>query len=315
VGALEIGLAQAFDGSAKHGPTYVRDFAQAAEALGFHSVWVPEHIVFFEHYESVYPYPPEPGSTERPTLPVGRRPALFVPLLTCQALALHTTTLRVGTAVALVPLRHPLLWARELSTLDHFTGGRFEFGVGLGWLEEEFAALNVPFHERGRVADEHLGALRAAWTQEASTFHGRHVEFTDALSFPKPLQRPGPPVLVGGESAAALRRVARFGDGWYGWNMTAAQLEEGLVALDAALATHPFVDGRTRTRAEVLVQVGLRFSGPLDQLVALVDAYGALGAQRVVASLPISSTGFERGLADVADAFGLVAPGPAADAG
>ena len=172
MGVTEIGLVQAFDGSARFGPAYVRDFAQAAEAVGFHSVWVPEHIVFFQRYTSVYPYPPEPGSTSSPQLPVGQRPALFDPLLTCQALALHTTTLRVGTAIALLPLRHPLLWAREVSTLDHFTGGRFELGVGVGWLAEEYAALGVPFAERGRVADEHLAALREIWATDDSSFHG-----------------------------------------------------------------------------------------------------------------------------------------------
>jgi probable F420-dependent oxidoreductase len=186
VGTLEIGLVQAFDGSSKYGPAYARDFAQAAEALGFHSLWVPEHIVFFEHFESEYPYPPEPGSEQPPQLPVGKRPALFDPLLTCQAVAMHTTTLRVGTAIVLVPLRHPLLWAREINTLDHFSGGRFELGVGVGWLAEEFAALGVSFPDRGQIADEHLAALRALWTEEATTFHGRHVDFTDAISFPKP---------------------------------------------------------------------------------------------------------------------------------
>jgi probable F420-dependent oxidoreductase len=303
----EIGLVQAFDGSARYGTAYVRDFAQAAESLGFHSVWVPEHIVFFEHFESVYPYPPEPGSTDAPKPPVGSRPALFDPLLSCQALAMHTTTLRVGTAVALLPLRHPLLWAREVTTLDHFSGGRLELGVGVGWLAEEYAALGVPFHQRGAIADEYLAALRAVWTQEAATFHGRHVDFADALSFPKPVQSPGPPIHIGGESDAALRRVARFGDGWYGWNMTPAQFEHGLERLDGFLATEPFVDGTTRTREDVTLQVGLRFLGSLDDLADLVAAYESLGATRVVASVPISASSFEARLAEVAAALGVPA--------
>jgi probable F420-dependent oxidoreductase len=300
----EIGLVQAFDGSARYGPAYLRDFAQAAEALGFHSVWVPEHIVFFEQYDSVYPYPPEPGSTDAPKLPVGSRPALFDPLLSCQALAMHTTRLRVGTAVALLPLRHPLVWAREVATLDHFSGGRFELGVGVGWLAEEYAALGVPFHQRGAIADEHLAALRTVWTAEAATFHGRHVDFTDALSFPKPVQSPGPPVLIGGESDAALRRVARFGDGWYGWNMTPAEFEHGLERLDGFLAQEAFIDGTTRTREDVTLQVGLRFLGALEDLADLVAAYESLGAARVVASLAISAKDFETRLADIASALG-----------
>jgi probable F420-dependent oxidoreductase len=305
VGTPQIGLVQAFDGSARYGPAYARDYAQAVEALGFHSVWVPEHIVFFEHFESEYPYPPEPGSTAPPQLPVGRRPALFDPLLTCQALALHTTTLRVGTAVALIPLRHPLLWAREVSTLDHFSGGRFELGVGVGWLEEEFAALGVSFHERGRIADEHLAALRTIWTEDEASFHGRHVDFADALSFPKPVQSPGPPLLVGGDTGAALRRVARYGDGWYCWNMTPAELDHALERLDELLAAEPFVDGTQRTREDVTVQVGLRFLGALDDLAELVSAYQSLGADRVAVAPAVSANSFEQRLAEIAAALGV----------
>ncbi len=326
----EIGLVQAFGMSASRGPAYLRDFAQATEALGFHSLWMPEHVVFFEQYQSVYPYPPHPGSSERPTLPVGKRAGLFDPLLACQAAAMHTTTLRVGTAVALLPLRHPLLWAREVATLDHFSGGRFEFGIGIGWLAEEFAALNVDFSTRGRLTDEYLAALHAAWSQEESTFHGEFVNFTDALSFPKPVQprparnqrAPGgpasieaqrrstapvlrPPILIGGESTAALRRVARYGDGWYGWNITPVQLDAALTQLDMQLAQHQFIDGRIRTRADVFVQVGLRHPGPLDAIAELVQSYRDLGAERVVVSVDIATRSFEQQLQHIADSLGV----------
>src|SRR5829696_6768088 len=309
VGVCEIGLVQAFDGSPRFGPAYARDFAQTAEALGFHSVWVPEHIVFFEEYDSVYPYPPEPGSAQPNQLPVASsRPALFDPLLTCQALALATSTLRVGTAVALVPLRHPLLWAREVNTLDHFSGGRFELGVGVGWLAEEYAALGVPFDRRGRIADEHLAALRTIWATEDSTFHGEHVDFTDAVSLPKPLQEPGPPIHIGGESDAALRRVARYGDGWYGWNLTPPQLAAGLARLDAHLAAESFVDGRRRSRDDVTIQVGLAFRRPLEELAELVAGYAAAGASRVVAALPIRPAELDARLTAIADALGVRPP-------
>jgi len=316
VGVCEIGLVQAFDGSPRFGPAYARDFAQTAEALGFHSVWVPEHIVFFEEYDSVYPYPPEPGSAQPNQLPVASsRPALFDPLLTCQALALATSTLRVGTAVALVPLRHPLLWAREVNTLDHFSAGRFELGIGVGWLAEEFAALGVPFAERGRRADEHLAALRALWADEVASFHGRHVDFTNAVSLPHPVQSPGPPILVGGDGDGPLRRVARYGDGWYPWNVTPAELERGLLRLDEQLAAHPFVDGRTRSRDDVTIQVGLRFRRSLEELSDLVAAYAALGASRVVVAVPISASAYETRLGEVAAALGVapVAQAPQRD--
>ena len=256
-----FGLVQAFDGSAKFGPAYARDFAQAAEALGFHSVWVPEHIVFFEHYESVYPYPPEPGSTAPPQLPVGRRPALFDPLLTCQALALHTTTLRVGTAVALLPLRHPLLWAREVSTLDHFSGGRFELGVGVGWLAEEYAALGVPFHERGRIADEHLAALRALWATDESTFHGRHVDFTDVVELPQATAVTGPadPHRRRERRRPATRRPLRRRLVRVEHDARRARARAWSASTGHLAAS--FVDGSPRTLDDVTIQVGLRFPG------------------------------------------------------
>ena len=307
---FEVGLVQAFGTSATRGAPYARDFAQAMEAQGFHSLWMPEHVVFFEEYDSVYPYPPHPGSSATHRLPVGNRAGLFDPLLACQAVAMSTTTLRVGTAVALLPLRHPLLWAREVSTLDHFCGGRFEFGIGIGWLAEEFAALNVDFSTRGRLADDYLAALHAAWSQDESTHHGEFTRFSRALSFPKPVQRPGPPLLIGGESRAALRRVARYGDGWYGWNMTPAQFDGGLDKLDDALATHQHIDGGTRTRADVFLQVGLRHPGPLTDIAELAQAYRALGAQRVVLSIDIATSSYEASLAEIAEAL-EVAPPPA----
>ena len=302
---MEIGLVQAFDGTARRSAAYIGEYASAVEAAGFHSLWLPEHVVFFERYSSVYPYPPTPGSNERPTLPVGKGAGLFDPMLGCLAVAMHTTTLRVGTAVALLPLRHPLVWAREVVTLDHLSGGRFDFGIGVGWLKEEFEACNVDFSSRGRLTDEYLGALHTLWSEEESTFHGEFVNFTDALSNPKPLQQPRPPVLIGGESDAALRRVARYADGWYGWNMTPAQFDEGLTRLDHQLANHTFLDGRTRTRDDVFLQVGFRHLGEPDELAVLVDQFARLGAQRVAVSINVSPNRYEARLREIADALGV----------
>ena len=304
----EVGLVLAFDGAPGRGAAYVRDVAQAAEALGFHSIWVPEHIVFFERYESVYPYPPSPGSTAAPTLPAGQRPGLYDPLFTCMAMAAATTTLRVGTAVALVPLRHPLLWAREVTSLDHFTGGRFSLGVGVGWLAEEFAALNVPFDERGRVADEHLAALRTVLAEEVSSYHGTYVAFDDAVMLPMPLTPGGPPILVGGNVDAALRRVARHGDGWFGWNMTPAELSRRLERLEETLATTPAWDGRTRGLADLEIQVGASFRGGADELAELVEAYTALGATRVVVTAVLPPNRIDDRLGRLAAALDLSPP-------
>ena len=296
---MHVGLVEMFDGTPNRQPGYVRDFSQAVEANGFRSLWVPEHVVFFESYQSVYPYPPTPGSAESPKLEVGSKAGIYDPLLLCQAIAMSTTTLRVGTSVALLPLRHPLMWAREVATVDHFSDGRFDFGIGLGWLKEEFDALNVAFNKRGKLTDEYLGALKAAWTQDASTYHGEFVDFTDALSFPKPVQQPHPPIFIGGESDAALRRVARFGDGWFGWNMTGPELEANLERLDAELAKVG------RTREAVSIHVGLRHQGSLDEIARWADVYSALGVEQMMVAMRIPTKIFAERLSDIASAVGL----------
>ena len=220
-------------------------------------------------------------------------------------MAAATTTLRVGTAVALVPLRHPLMWAREVTSLDHFTDGRFTLGVGVGWLAEEFAALGLPFAERGRVADEHLGALRALMTDEVASFHGTHVDFDDAVMLPMPLAPGGPPILVGGDTDPALRRVAGYGDGWFGWNMTPAEFSHRLERLEELLATTRFVDGRMRSLDELEIQVGVRFAGPPAELATLVDAYAALGATRVAVTAVVPPSRIDDRLGALATALDI----------
>ena len=296
---------QVFGLSPKYGFDHLERFARTAERLGFASIWAPEHVAFFSSYDSVYPYRPEPGSDQEPQLPAGRRPAIFDPLMACQAVAAHTSTIRVGTAIALVPLRHPLMWARQLATLDHATGGRLDFGVGVGWMREEFDALGVPFEHRGSMTDEYLTVLRRLWTDEVTTYAGRHVQLTDVLSFPKPVQQPGPPVLIGGESTGALRRVARLGDGWFGWNMTPTELEVHLGHLDEHLARERFVDGRRRDRSELTIQVGLAWQGSFAELAELVDAYVRLGATRVAVAVPIRHDALDGRLTELAAALGV----------
>ncbi|MET0458827.1 MAG: LLM class F420-dependent oxidoreductase [Ilumatobacteraceae bacterium] len=307
MGACEIGLVQVFGLSPRYGFDHLERFARTAEGLGFASIWAPEHVAFFSSYESQYPYPPEPGSEQEPQLPAGRQPAIFDPLMACQALAAHTSTVRVGTAIALVPLRHPLMWARQLATLDHAAGGRLDFGVGVGWMREEFDALGVPFEQRGSMTDEYLMVLRRLWTDDVTTYSGRHVQLTDVLSFPKPVQQPGPPVLIGGESDGALRRVARLGDGWFGWNMTPDEFERHLGRLDDHLAKERFVDDRRRDRSELTIQVGLAWQRSFAELAELIDAYVQLGATRVAVGVPIRHDALEDGLGELAAALGLEA--------
>jgi probable F420-dependent oxidoreductase len=296
---MRYGLIDACDGDRKDAD-YLARLAPAVERAGFASLWFPEHIVFLDAYESDYPYAPTPGSDQPHRLVAGPDQGTFDPFLACLAAALHTRHLRVGTGIALLAPRHPLVVAKELATLDHLSGGRFDLGIGVGWLKEEFDALGVPFHERGRMTDEHLAVLRRVWTERRPTFAGAYYHFDEVVSFPKPVQQPHPPILVGGESAASLRRVAELGDGWYPWNQTPDQLGAGLERLDDALARVG------RDRKNVKIQAGLVHRGPLEDLVAYADAVEALGVEELVVTLRLPVEGIEERVAEVGEALALV---------
>ncbi|MBX3024515.1 LLM class F420-dependent oxidoreductase [bacterium] len=191
-------------------PQQMADVAVRAEALGFESVWVAEHLVFPAEIRSRYPYAQEGVPPINPATP------LLDPLLVLMQVAARTQRIRLGTNVYILPLRHPIAVARMVTTLDVLSGGRVSFGVGLGWLEEEFRAVGIDFASRAGRGREAIRALRALWTEEVASFRGRYVAFEPVRFEPKPAQRPHPPILVGGESEAALRRAAALGDGWYG---------------------------------------------------------------------------------------------------
>jgi len=181
--------------------------AQLAEAAGFDSVLAVDHVVFPDNYTSTYPY----SATGR--LPVGRSGAFPDPLIWIAYAAAVTTRLRFLTGVVILPQRDPLVLAKQVATLDYMSGGRFELGIGVGWLKEEFLALGVPFERRGRRADEYVAAMRALWAQDGATFSGEFVNFKDVSCNPKPFGRV--PIVVGGHSAAAARRAGRLGDGFF----------------------------------------------------------------------------------------------------
>jgi len=191
-------------------PEQMADVAVRAESLGFESVWVAEHLVFPAEIRSRYPYAKEGVPPINPATP------LLDPLLVLMQVAARTQRIRLGTNVYILPLRHPIAVARMVGTLDVLSGGRVSFGVGLGWLEEEFTAVGIDFASRAGRGREAIRALRALWTEEVPAFSGKYVAFEPVRFEPKPVQRPHPPILVGGESEAALRRAAALGDGWYG---------------------------------------------------------------------------------------------------
>ncbi len=189
------------------------DFASAArlallaEAAGFDSVLAVDHVVFPDNYTSTYPY----SATGR--LPVGRSGAFPDPLIWIAYAAAVTTRLRFLTGVIILPQRNPLLLAKQVATLDYMSGGRFELGIGVGWLKEEFLAMGVPFERRGKRADEYIAAMRALWLEDGASFDGEFVKFQDVSCNPKPVGRV--PIIVGGHSEAAARRAGHLGDGFF----------------------------------------------------------------------------------------------------
>lgn len=228
------------------------DAVDAAESLGYESVWLPEHLVF----PIVMSRSPRPGEEHPPVPPTT---PVFDSFTYLAFLAARTSRLRLGTHVYNVGLRHPFVSARAVATLDIVSGGRFEFGIGASWLEQEWIAAGLDFATRGRRVDEILEVSKRLWVDATIEHHGEFFDF-DAVAFePKPVQRPWPPILVGGESGAALRRAAGRADGWIGMSHTfesaagqIARLRE--LRAEAGRAEEPFqicLGGPVESRADV----------------------------------------------------------------
>lgn len=187
--------------------------AAAAEGCGFATLWSGEHVVMVDTPQSRYPYSPD-GRIAVPAAADWLDP--FIVLGFACAV---TERIRLATGVLLLPEHNPVVVAKRAASLDRVSEGRFRLGVGVGWSAEEFAALGVPFARRGARTDEYVEAMRILWRDDVATFTGEFVSFAEIRVFPKPVQDRRVPVLVGGNSDAALRRVARLGDGWYGFNL------------------------------------------------------------------------------------------------
>jgi len=198
-------------------PATLLNWAQFSAAAGFHLIMISDHLVSTPDVQQLYPAP------------------LYDPLLTLAWLAPQLPTLELGTTVLIVPYRHPLHTARLVANLDQFSGGRLILGVGVGWARQEFAALGVPFPQRGRLTDEYLAAMKVFWTTEIASYRSRFVTFEGVHSGPQPVQAPHPPLWVAGSSAAALRRAVRFGAAWHPIGVRGDWLrKEGLPALHMA---------------------------------------------------------------------------------
>jgi probable F420-dependent oxidoreductase len=178
-------------------PQVLRSWVTLSESLGYHLIMTSDHISVTPDVQSRYPAP------------------FYEPLSTLGWLAGITTTMEIGTTVIILPYRSPLETAKVCANVDQLSGGRFILGVGIGWAQQEFQALGVPFAQRGARTNEYLEAIKLLWTQDVASYRGRFVSFEDVHTAPRPVRLPHPPIWIGGPSDAALRRAVRYGDAWH----------------------------------------------------------------------------------------------------
>jgi probable F420-dependent oxidoreductase len=244
-------------------PEFIHALGTGAEERGFASLWVAEHVVLFDQgdYASKYPY------SEDGSFPAAGAVGILDPFNALSFLAAVTSKIRLGTGIVLVPQRNPVYTAKEAATVDWMSGGRLDFGVGIGWLEEEFDVLGVPFAHRAQRCREYLEVIRSLWCDETSTYEGEFYQLRPCRQYPKPLQQPHPPIHFGGESGPALRRVADLGQGWYGYDLDPAGARECIGKLEKLLAE------RDRAIDDVKVSVCPYLRPPtLDMIKAYRDA-------------------------------------------
>jgi probable F420-dependent oxidoreductase len=267
-------------------PRHYASLAAEAEAAGFESVWVPDHLVFPEVMPASYLYtssgePPIPSTT-----------AVYDPWVLLGAIASVTETIRLGTNVYVLPLRHPIVTARGVLTVDRLSRGRVTLGAGVGWLKEEFDIVGLDATNRGKRTDEIISLLRALWTEPVVEHHGEHYDVPRVYFEPKPFQRPIP-IEIGGSSPAALRRAGQLGDGW---------LEIGSRDRDELAAKLEIVHNQRakagREHLPFLVTAGIDADATVGEVVDLAG----LGVDRVVVRVPDGTTDREA-LSDLVQTF------------
>jgi probable F420-dependent oxidoreductase len=244
------------------------EIAAAAEAAGFESVWTGEHVVLPDPQ-----VPPSPVPPETPFLD----PAVALTLV-----AARTQRVRLGTGIIILPQRNPLVLAKELASVDVISGGRLIFGLGIGYLKPEFDALGAPFEHKGARAIDYLEAMLALWTEERPAYHGRYVSFAGIQALPRPIQRPHPPIVIGGRSPQAYRRAVTHANGWYGFALDRADTAACLAGLREASAQHE------RPAALGPLEISVTPRGPLD--LDTVKQFADAGVHRLIPYWPFPTT-------------------------
>ena len=247
-------------------PAYTVDpafMAQKAEELGFESIWYAEHPAVPVHSDS--PFPATGGE-------IPWTYSHFTdPYIALARASGATRTIKLGTGITLVPERNPLLLAKEIATLDRFSGGRFLFGIGTGWLREETEIFGGDFEHRWTQTREALEVMKELWTKDEAEYHGKYYNFPPVKSYPKPAQQPHPPIIIGGMARNVLRRIVSHADGWLPNRVTPAEVEDSRRRLDAMAAEV----GRDPKSITISV-----YGQPADG--DLVQSYLNAGADRVV---------------------------------
>jgi probable F420-dependent oxidoreductase len=251
------------------GPEAITAFARRAEELGFHSLWMTDHIALPTEVATRYPYREDGKFFWAPETPY------LDTILVLTWASAATERIELGTSVLIASWHHPVNTAKAFATLDVLNGGRTVVGIGTGWMKEQFEILGAPFETRGARTTEYIKLLKHLWTEDTIDFHGEHFDFSGFKFYPKPVRKPSIPIWSGGKSTGVLKRVAAAADGWHPLDIAPEELERKLKELEGYLAD----EGRTLD--EITLSARPVTQAKLDQ--DTVDHYAGLGVELLIA--------------------------------
>ncbi len=270
IGLFGINMAQV------DAPDTLLPLMKRVEEMGFESVWTGEHVMIPRDYASAYPF----NTSGRIGVPPETH--FIDPLIALSHVAAHTTTLRLGTGINLLPQSNPLLFAKQVASLDHLSKGRVLLGLGVGWLAEEFTAMGVPFAGRGRRFDDYLRAVKKVWSGVEVEHQSDYLNWSGFKSYPLPHAPSGPPIIIGGHSPAALRRTVATGDGWFAFPKSHDELSGLLGQLrDRAAAAG---------RDPATIEITALWRDFADGMASL-KTYREMGVHRLLAPLGLLARG------------------------